>query len=235
MRQERFYGRRVGRKSACRRAFIEENLKGFSLTPDTLSPLIPLENLFSDTVKTIALEIGFGSGEHLIQQLLNDPHLGMIGVEPFQDGMAHALKNAQAHASIEGRLKLVQEDIRLLLPLFPKEVFDKIFILFSDPWPKKRHQKRRLLQPPFLETCTTLLKSGGQLLMAHDHTGYIEDIWGMLHAQDTLIYREGLQSLSPTEWPSWPPHWPMTRYGKKALAQGRSLAFFVWEKPLTDV
>ncbi|MGL6187618.1 MAG: hypothetical protein ACRC12_01065, partial [Holosporales bacterium] len=131
MRQERFYGRRVGRKSACRRAFIEENLKGFSLTPDTLSPLIPLENLFSDTVKTIALEIGFGSGEHLIQQLLNDPHLGMIGVEPFQDGMAHALKNAQAHASIEGRLKLVQEDIRLLLPLFPKEVFDKIFILFS--------------------------------------------------------------------------------------------------------
>jgi tRNA (guanine-N7-)-methyltransferase len=235
MTQERFYGRRVGRKSASRRAFIEENLKGFSLTPDTLSPSVPLENLFSHRVKKIALEIGFGAGEHLIQQLLNDPHLGMIGVEPFQDGMAHALKNAQAHASIEGRLKLVPEDIRLLLPLFPKEAFEKIFILFSDPWPKKRHQKRRLLQPPFLETCATLLKSGGQLLIAHDHIGYIEEIWRILNTQDTLIYREGLQSLNPPDWPSWPPHWPMTRYGKKALAQGRSLAFFVWEKPLTDV
>jgi tRNA (guanine-N7-)-methyltransferase len=181
------------------------------------------------------MEIGFGHGEHTAALLRAHPSVGVIGVEAYKGGVTALLKTVRAaQDSYEGRLRIVPEDVRTYLPLFPRAQLARIYVLFSDPWPKKRHHKRRLVDAGFLTHCAQLLKPGGLLIVAHDDVPYMTAILELLNAQETFVWHEGART--PTEpWAPWPAAWPLTRYGAKALDQGRALAFSSWSKgPLRE-
>ena len=148
----RWYGRRRGRKLR----------KGHQNLLDTLLPrlrLLPPEDghldlysLFPKPPEDIWLEVGFGAGEHLAAQARAHPGIGFIGCEPFVNGVATLL------ASIKGEgisnIRIYDDDARLLFDCLPDACFGRVFILFSDPWPKKRHHRRRFIGPETLEQFT---------------------------------------------------------------------------------
>lgn len=231
IQDNRFYGRRVGRNATTYRTSLAHMLPPWALSLEQLQATTNLAALFDNSCRTFWMEIGFGNGEHMLELARRHPEVGVIGVEPFVNGLVHCLKEIEETPPIyTGHLRLIPEDVRSFLPLFPCASFAKICILFSDPWPKKRHAKRRLINSSFLETLSRLLQVGGELILAHDHLPYVAEILELLEAQQTLVWKAGVRSLEMKEWPSWPDDWPMTRYGAKALKEGRPLAFFVWEK-----
>jgi tRNA (guanine-N7-)-methyltransferase len=116
------------------------------------------------------LEIGFGGGEHLAAQAAARPQVLVIGVEPFLNGVASAVRHV--HAGALTNVRLLRGDARELVARLPDGALDQVFILFPDPWPKTRHHKRRLLQPAFVGDLARLLKPGGGLRVATDWKAY---------------------------------------------------------------
>ena len=157
----RTYGRRHGKKLSARQR---------SLIDDVLPTLIPTE---SDAAGAI-LEIGFGAGEHLITLAGQYPDKIIIGAEIFINGVAKFLsKIADESGAILPEYKNIRiwpDDVRKFLP--PKNLFGKIFILHPDPWPKARHEKRRLLSADFLKTLGGSLSNGGGIIIGTDHTDH---------------------------------------------------------------
>ena len=102
-----------------------------------------LPNCFAPAVSEVWLEIGFGGGEHLIWQATHNPDVGLIGCEPFEDGVVKVLSAVDTEGL--ANIRLHADDGRPLLRLLPEASVDRAFILFPDPWPKKRHHKRRLV------------------------------------------------------------------------------------------
>lgn len=118
------------------------------------------------------LEIGFGGGEHLIHQARTHPETGFIGCEPFVEGVAKALAGIE-----ENQLKNVRlwpDDARLLLEAFDTASIARAFILFPDPWPKRRQQKRRLVQPAFVAALRRVMAPGAQVRFATDVASYAD-------------------------------------------------------------
>lgn len=122
--------------------------------------------------REIWLEIGFGGGEHMAGQAGRDPDLLIIGVEPFLNGVASALRHVQEGAL--ANVKVHQGDARAVAGRLPAGCLDRIFILFPDPWPKSRHHKRRIIQAEFLVELHRLLKPGGTLRFATDWAAYAD-------------------------------------------------------------
>ena len=109
----------------------------------------PLAELFASPVTDVWLEIGFGGGEHLVWQARANPDVGLIGCEPFEDGVVKALSAIDERGLRNVRLHA--DDARPLLRWLPPPPYRRVFILFPDPWPKTRHDKRRLVSKPFLD------------------------------------------------------------------------------------
>lgn len=214
-----FYGRTKG-KALSKRAL--------SLLEESLPRLLWTENFVFPSHHRICLEIGFGGGEHMLERLQSDPSLFCLGVEPFQNGIVKLLSFLEENPALKKRLKLYTNPAQTLLPHLPSHTFDEICVLFPDPWTKKKHQKRRLLQPGVLEQFSHLLKKGGELRLASDDHAYVAHMLSILSAQEKLIYKSGAFQKKQDTWPSWPQTWPLTRYGKKALGQGKPLAHTVW-------
>lgn len=163
------------------------------------------------------LEIGFGGGEHLHGQAKNNPGALLIGCEAFINGVASLLQ----HQSLDPvpNLRIYPSDARNLVEKLPDQSLDRVFILFPDPWPKKRHFKRRLVSPTFLEKLARVIKPGGILLIATDDDSYAEWIEDKL-VQQTLF--EG-----PTGDIHTPPEsWVRTRYQMRAERLGNVCRFY---------
>jgi tRNA (guanine-N7-)-methyltransferase len=122
--------------------------------------------------REIWLEIGFGGGEHMAGQAARDPDLLIIGVEPFLNGVASAVRHVEEGAL--ANVKVHQGDAREVAGRLPDGCLDRIFILFPDPWPKSRHHKRRIIQSEFLVELHRLLKPGGKLRFATDWAAYAD-------------------------------------------------------------
>jgi len=206
----KFYGRRKGRPIKPQASQLMETLLPQLAIDSTTFPLSNLNQLFETHYPRYGLEIGFGGGEHLAQIAEENPDMGFIGCEPFMNGVASLLKMIDERQL--KNIRLWTEDARLLLDQIPQNSFDKIILLFTDPWPKKRHHSRRLITQDFLKHLATLMTSKGELRIAHDHADYIEWIVTRLKASSEFEIIE----MTHTH----PESWPMTRYEQKALEKG---------------
>jgi tRNA (guanine-N7-)-methyltransferase len=164
----RSYGRVKARVLKARQAALLD-----TVAPGVDIPEGPFDpRALKPDAREIWLEIGFGGGEHMAGQAARDPDLLIIGVEPFLNGVASALRHVQ-----EGGLtnvKVHQGDAREVAGRLPDGCLDRIFILFPDPWPKSRHHKRRIIQSEFLVELHRLLKPGGALRFATDWAAYAD-------------------------------------------------------------
>lgn len=220
----RSYGRRRGRAPSRRQAELwREVLPRVAVDLADPAPA-SLTGLFAPPVADVWLEIGFGGGEHLVWQARANPNVGLIGCEPFQDGVVKVLSAIDTAREGGGlaNIRLHADDARPLLRWLPAASIGRAFILFPDPWPKARHRKRRLVSEATLADLARVLRPGAELRLATDDADYAG---AMLLA----VVRQGdyeWAASGPDDWRQRPPDWPPTRYEEKALGQGRRCYFF---------
>ena len=158
------------------------------------------------------LEIGFGAGEHLVWQAEQHPDVGLIGCEPYLNGVAKCL----AHIERTGvtNIRLFTDDARRVMAALPGRSLGRAFVLFPDPWPKSRHHKRRFVQRETLDVLAPLMVAGAELRLATDDPSYLH--WMVEHACTHPAF-EWLAER-PADWRERPADWPATRYEKKKIA-----------------
>lgn len=164
----RSYGRIKSRPIKARQAALFDTLAPKVDIPE--GPFDPLS--LKPDAREIWFEIGFGGGEHMAGQAERDPDLLIIGVEPFLNGVASALRHVEERSLTN--LRVHQGDAREVASRMPDGCIDRVFILFPDPWPKSRHHKRRIIQPDYLVELHRLLKPGGRLRFATDWAEYAD-------------------------------------------------------------
>jgi tRNA (guanine-N7-)-methyltransferase len=158
--QGSFFGRRKGHKLRARQVELIENLLP-RLALDIGSPApANLAEVFDGPLDDIRLEIGFGGGEHLIAEALAFPHVGFIGCEPYVNGMAKILAQIEAHNI--GNIRLFAGDAAELLAWMPERSLSRIDLIHPDPWPKRRHWKRRFVQDATVAAMARILKPNGE-------------------------------------------------------------------------
>ena len=219
----RFYGRRKGHPLRARAEQLVEDLLPHVAIPDPGSDAAPGSldpaGLFGFVPREVWLEIGFGKGEHLAGQAASNPDTGVIGCEPFINGVAGLL------AEIEDRdlrnVRIYADDARHLLKALPEHSIDRLFLLFADPWPKTRHHKRRFVQQDNLDELARVLKPGAEFRFATDHMGYCR--WALAHVMNHPCF-EWLAE-NPEDWRVRPDDWQETRYEHKALGQGKRCVY----------
>lgn len=214
-RELRSFGRRRGRPLSARQSDLwDHGLKAAAIDLQTVAPE-PLGMLFPGVPEDIWLEIGFGGGEHLIWQAQRNPSVGMIGCEPFRDGVVKVLS-----AIDEQRLRnirLFPDDARDLLRWMPDASIARAFVLFPDPWPKRRQQKRRLVNGALLASLVRVLKSGAELRIGTDIADYARTMFMALQKEPRLRWT----AQAAADWTLRPQDWPQTRYEAKAVREGR--------------
>jgi len=190
----------------------------------------------------IFLEIGFGAGEHLAHQAALHPDVGIIGCEPYINGVASLLqklavgsrqlaekkedcKLQTANCQLSN-VRIYQGDARLLIEKLPNHSIDKIFINYPDPWPKARHHKRRLISMEFLDALARVMKPGAELRLATDDEDY--GTWMLEH----LLSHPAFQWTAKTcdDWLNPWRDWISTRYEQKALKAGRGATYLSFER-----
>jgi tRNA (guanine-N7-)-methyltransferase len=203
----RSYGRIKSRTIKPRQAALMETLLPAIRAP--AEPFTP-KDLMPGAAEAW-LEIGFGGGEHLAAQAGKRPDVVLIGAEPFQNGVASALRHID-----EGGLANVRVhdgDVRDLLARMPDASLERVFILFPDPWPKARHHKRRLLQADTAAELARVLKSGGRLRFASDWADYVD--WSLERLTANPAFR--WTAARADDWRLPPADHVTTRYEEKRL------------------
>ncbi len=190
-----------------------------ALLQDLLPRLAPKGDEIIAHKGPVWLEIGFGGGEHLAWQAAQNPDVLCIGVEPFVNGVAKLL----AEIEREGlkNIRVLHGDARPLLAGLPDNALSRLFVLHPDPWPKKKHHKRRIISKRLLGDAARVLKAGAEFRIASDIPDYIR--WSLMQ-----IERHNRQSFDflwqaecRADWLERPEDWPQTRYEAKALREGR--------------
>ncbi|WP_310618401.1 tRNA (guanosine(46)-N7)-methyltransferase TrmB [Flexibacterium corallicola] len=210
-----FFGRRVGKPLKDRQiALMRDLLPTISVDIEKDSP-VDLQAIFPKPVKSICLEIGFGGSEHLIHRATTNPDVGFIGCEPFQSGMAKALSAIDSNKI--DNIRLFYDDAGKLLDWLPESSLDLVYQLYPDPWPKKKHWKRRFVNQINLTRIARALKSGGEFRFASDIDTYVD--WTLCHCRDHPSFEWSAQNAQDwrTPWEGW----PGTRYEAKAIREGR--------------
>ena len=203
------YGRRKSRVlSQHQKYLLEKVLPKYLYSPDTYhsSPIINLE-------------IGFGNGEHLLHRAMENPEQIFIGCEVYLNGIISLLQKIEKH-NIKN-IRFFQEDVRLLLEKLPKNSLTNTYILFPDPWPKKRHHKRRLINQETLTMLERVIAPGGRLIIATDWENYLEWILVNISAHGGFTFNAN----SADDWLNTPPNHIATKYEQKAVAEGRAPVF----------
>jgi tRNA (guanine-N7-)-methyltransferase len=214
-----FYGRRKGRRlREGRRSLYDALLPKLTLAWQDGEALDP-RSLF-DAPREVWLEIGFGGGEHLAAQAAAHPEIGFIGCEVFEAGIASMLGHIAA--TDLKNVRLHPEDARDLLAVLAPRSLDRVFLLFPDPWPKRRHEQRRFIGKANLDRLAALMKAGAELRVASDDPVYQE--WVLRHVPVHPAFR--WQAQAPSDWLTRPSDAVETRYEKKARDAGRTPMFF---------
>jgi tRNA (guanine-N7-)-methyltransferase len=220
----RSYGRRKGKPlSARKERLIASLLPRLRLNLKERAPE-SLQLLFPVQVKEVWLEIGFGSGEHLLFQAEHHKDVGFIGCEPFVNGMA-SLLGAIETQGLE-TIRLHDGDAREALAWLPSGSIARMFILFPDPWPKKRQMKRRLISPETASEIARVLAGGGELRFASDSGDYAAHALNAIGQSHAFIWLAERAS----DWRVRPPDWPETRYERKALSEDRKPVYLRFKR-----
>lgn len=209
------YGRRHGKKLKPNQVRALETLLP-ALAVRNVSPRDnpdrrPLAPIFGDA-RPIWLEVGFGGGEHMVDQAAAHPDIGIVGCEPFVNGVATALGRIEAAGVANVRLH--PGDARDLIELLPDGGLARVFLLYPDPWPKARHVRRRFMHPENLALLARAMAPGAELRVATDIADYAD------HARAVAAAAPGFRRAPRDERAPWP-GWPGTRYEAKALVAGR--------------
>jgi len=163
------------------------------------------------------LEIGFGFGDFFYEQSKNNPESNFFGFEPHINGVVNLLQFLEKEPL--SNVKISSEDIRENLNKFPDGFFDKIYILFPDPWPKFKHFKRRLINVKFLdEILAPKMKIDSDIIIATDHDSYKRWIF----SQILLSKKFSWLAKDKSNWQNFPDDWTYTKYQKKAKREGRT-------------
>ena len=220
----RSYGRRKAKPLSARKERLIGDLLPRLRLDLTQRPPRPLAALFAKPVKAVWLEIGFGSGEHLLWQAEQNKEIGFIGCEPFINGMG-TLLGAIETRGIE-TIRVHDGDAREVLGFLPDGSIERIFLLFPDPWPKRRQQKRRLLSRETVRELARVLAPGGEFRFASDNGDYAAQALFLARASGAFLWR----AKGPADWRERPADWPETRYERKALTSGRKAHYLRFAK-----
>lgn len=226
-----FYGRLKGkglRKS--QRTYLDEDLGRLSpgpvdwdVNPDR-EPL-DMQAIFGD--RLVWLEIGFGGGEHMVHQAARNPDVGLIGCEPYINGVAMLLGKIRDAGC--DNIRVHPGDVRDMFDVLPDNSISCAFLLYPDPWPKKRHHRRRFVTSEHLEPLARVLKPGAIFRVATDIPDYV---------RQTLIEvpRHGFEWLAerPCDWREPWADWLSTRYERKALREGRVPHYLTFRRMKRD-
>ncbi len=219
-----FFGRRKGHALRPHRAALMQTLLP-RLAVDLTVPAPPdLAALFSVPVDEVRLEIGFGGGEHLIAAAEQSPHIGFLGVEPFVNGMANALAAIEARKLANVRLHF--GDAVFLLEWLPPGALTRVDLLYPDPWPKRRHWKRRFVQDASVAAVGRVLRAGGEFRFATDIPDYAA--WTL-----TRLLRSPEFAWTANRADDWRRPWPgfsATRYERKARRAGRTPCYLTFRR-----
>jgi tRNA (guanine-N7-)-methyltransferase len=214
-----FFGRRKGHKLRQHQAgLIQQLLPHLSLDIADEAPA-DARGIFDPPAEDVRLEIGFGGGEHLAAEALAHPTTGFIGCEPYVNGMAKIL--AQIEASNIGNVRLFAGDAAELLAWLPKASLSRIDLIHPDPWPKRRHWKRRFVQDRTIVAMARVLKPGGEFRFVCDIDDYCA--WTLSHLARAPDF-EWLAERADDFRQPWAGY-TMTRYGRKAAREGRKAAY----------
>lgn len=157
------------------------------------------------------LEIGFGGGEHLAWQGAQHPRIGLIGCEPFVNGVSSLLHQIEQQGL--DNIRIHPDDARPLIDALPDASIDRCFLLFPDPWPKARHHRRRFVGPETLDAVARILSDGAEFRLASDDAGLVD--WMLYQLRRHPAFR--WTASRAADWRTRPPDWPGTRYESKAL------------------
>ena len=217
--EKNFYGRRKGRKvSPTISKLVEEYSQKFYIQENEISKLKLHEN-----EKNI-LEIGFGNGENLINMSLNKPNDLFIGCDAYYNGCAKLIKKI-LNNNIKN-IKIWPDDINLIIKKFKKNFFDFILIIQPDPWPKKKHKKRRLIQQKFLDDLNQILKREGELIISTDHNVMKSWVLEQLHIREDFLWIK-----NGSHYQNKRPEWIInTKYTNKASQNNRVVNWFFFKK-----
>ena len=219
------YGRRRGRKlRGTQQALLDDVVPGLEIALDDTRRLIDPGTLFARPVREVWLEVGFGAGEHLLEQAAANRDVGLIGCEPYVTGVVRMVRGL-VDAKLDN-IRLWRDDARLLIDRLDEASLSRVFVLFPDPWPKTRHHKRRFISAPVLERLAAVMRDDAELRVATDDRGYLVWILAHLRASAAFLWTAG----GPSDWRHRPSDWPATRYERKALQDGRRCTYLRYRR-----
>jgi tRNA (guanine-N7-)-methyltransferase len=219
-----FFGRRKGHTLKPRQAALFDSLLP-RVAPDLTKPAPhDLQTLFSPTVDEVRLEIGFGGAEHLLAQAQANPCIGFIGADAFVNAIGKALAGIEQHTLTNLRLHF--GDASELIDWLPPASLARIDLLYPDPWPKRRHWKRRFVQDEMLTRLAHVLAPSGELRFATDIDTYADyALIRVLRSTDFIWTAQRADD--------WRKPWAgfvRTRYEAKAIREGRTPAYFIFRR-----
>lgn len=210
--------RRLGRMTDSQEQAIEQWLALYGFKYQNNTPLPNLDDLFPQK-QDLHLEIGFGMGKTLLEMAITHPHKNYLGIEVHRPGIATVLKSIHQHNI--SNLRIIEGDaVEILKQLIPDESLRAIYLFFPDPWPKKRHHKRRIVQPAFIDLITQKLKDDGFFHTATDWQDYAKHMLEVLAHQTQLINQAGQNNYATK---------PNYRSETKFEARGKSLGHQIYE------
>lgn len=213
-----FYGRLKGKHLRdSQQTYLDEDLAGLSPGPVSWEDnpertALDLATLFGG--RPLWLEVGFGGGEHLVHQAASHPEVGIIGCEPYINGVAMLLGKIR-DAAVDN-LRVHPGDVRDLFDVLPEGSVQKAFVNYPDPWPKKKHHRRRFVTQEYLEPLARVMAPGAELRIATDIPDYVRQALEEVPRAGFVWLAEG-----PADWRAPWGDWISTRYEQKALREGR--------------
>jgi len=211
---------------ASQEAYLDEDLEALSPGPvdwDVNPDRAPLDVAALFDGKPLWLEIGFGGGEHLVHMAARYPNVGIIGCEPYINGVAMLLgKIRKADVS---NLRVHPGDARDLFDVLPDRSVEKVFLNYPDPWPKKRHHRRRFVTPEHLDPLHGVMANRAELRVATDIKDYVRQTMEEVPKAGFEWLAEG-----PADWRDPWNDWISTRYEQKALREGRTPHYMTFRK-----
>ena len=222
-----FYGRLKGKHlKKSQEGYLEEDLAALSPGPVSWDENPARDNLDLDALfggRDVWLEVGFGGGEHVVHQATRNPDVGIIGCEPYINGVAMLLGKMRT-AGVEN-LRIHPGDVRDMFDVLPDQSISKAFLLYPDPWPKSRHHRRRFVTPEHLEPLARVLKPGAEFRVATDIPDYVRQTMEEVPKAGFEWRAEG-----PDDWRIAWEDWLSTRYEQKALREGRTPHYMTFRK-----
>lgn len=217
-----FFGRRKGKRLRDEQARRMSGLLP-ALRVDVSRPIDPA-GLFAMPKTALWLEIGFGGGEHLADNAARHPEIGFIGCEPFQNGVAKLLAEIEERAL--GNVRIHDANASDVLARLPDASVERIYLLYPDPWPKRRQRKRRFVSDKALAAIARVLTPGGEFRFASDIDDYCGWTLQRIARSPDFVWTAETADDWLTPWPNW----PGTRYEAKAIREGRRPSYLSFRR-----